>query len=204
MNKCWIVVMICFVGVLVFQRSWANRPSEINKALYDKAEASLKRGDTLQACVIYKQLRKEADSIAQINYQNEVKVMRSTYEIDQLYLENKIQGGILLKRAILFLLITILLLAITMFYLRNRNQKLEQARIKAQQLKEEAEESIRSKSELLYAISQEMIGSLTEMKKITLNIQETDTISPEEVRADLSNLRTCAEKPRDVYNRIST
>lgn len=202
MDKDYVTLILSFILILISQISSAGTVSGGNVFLYDKAEAFLDKGDTLEACAIYRELRLEKDSVAQINYQNEIKVKRTTYQIDELYLENKQQEGVLLRRISLFLFITVLLFASASYYLHIHNRKLVQARLKAQQLKEEAELSIQGKSELLYTVSKEMTESLSDMKTITASMQATEAASFKEVRDDLSNLRSSAEKLQQIYNRI--
>lgn len=201
MNKGYVTLVICCIA-LVLQALSANETPNTGTVLYDRAEAFLAKGDTVKACALFNKLRVEADSIARQNYQNEVKAIRTTYQIDELYLENKLQESVILKRFIYCLLIIVLLLASAFGYLYHRNRKLDQARMIAQRLKEEAEQSIQSKTELLYTISKDMTKSLTEMREITATLQTTDLTSSEEVHKQLSDLRSSAEKLQDTYNRI--
>lgn len=201
MNKGYITLVICCIA-LVLQALSANETPNRSTVLYDRAEAFLAKGDTVKACELFNKLRVESDSIARQNYQNEVKAIRTTYQIDELYLENKLQESVILKRFIYCLLIIVLLLASAFGYLYHRNRKLDQARMIAQRLKEEAEQSIQSKTELLYTISKDMTKSLTEMREITATLQTTDLTSSEEVHKQLSALRSSEEKLQDTYNRI--
>lgn len=201
MNKGYVTLVICCIAS-VLQALSANETPNKSAVLYDRAEASLAKGDTVEACALFTKLRAEADSIARQNYQNEVKAIRTTYQIDELYLENKLQESVILKRFIYCLLIIVLLLASAFGYLYHRNRKLDHARMIAQKLKDEAEQSIQSKTELLYTISKDMTKSLTEMREITATFQTTDLTSSEEVHKQLSELRSSAEKLQDTYNRI--
>ncbi|MEF9986328.1 MAG: hypothetical protein RR312_02460 [Bacteroidales bacterium] len=202
MNKCYVITIIGLICMLPLQPSFAKENISANKILYDKAETSLNNGDTLGACAIYRTIKIKIDSIAQINYQNEVKAKRTTYQIDELYLENKLQEGIILRRLSLFLLIIAILLIPAFYYLRTHNQKLEQARIKAKRLKEEAELLTKKKSILLYTISKDMTESLIEIKESTANLQTIDAESLQQAPKLLSNLRSSEEKLQSTYNKI--
>ncbi|MEG2848817.1 MAG: hypothetical protein RR880_01105, partial [Bacteroidales bacterium] len=102
----------------------------------------------------------------------------------------------------LFLLIIAILLIPAFYYLRTHNQKLEQARIKAKRLKEEAELLTKKKSILLYTISKDMTESLIEIKESTANLQTIDAESLQQAPKLLSNLRSSEEKLQSTYNKI--
>lgn len=190
------------VGECISQASFASTPSNTHTSLKENAEAALLKGDTVEACAIFRRLKIEIDSIAKINYQNEVKIKREAYQIDELYLENKLQKGIILRRISLSLFVIILLLITVFYFLRKGNRKLQLARQNAQLLKEDAELSLQKKSKLLYTISNDMTESLNQMKEITNSLQTDGTDSFPKVHDKLSNLRVSAERLQRIYHQI--
>ncbi|MEG2336299.1 MAG: hypothetical protein RSC04_00995 [Bacteroidales bacterium] len=182
--------------------SFATPSQNKDIPLQEKAKIALLNGDTTEACAIFRRLKIETDSIAKINYQNEIEVKRATYQTAELNLENKLQKGIILRRISLFLCLIILLLGAAFYFLRKTNHKLEQERIKAKQLKDEAILSLQKKSELLYTISNDMTKSLNEMKAITTNLQTVNTKSLQEVNDNVSSLRSTTEKLQKIYRQI--
>ncbi|MEG1498504.1 MAG: hypothetical protein RRX93_01675 [Bacteroidales bacterium] len=202
MMKTFAIGLICWIGIFISQISFAMPPINTHTSLKEKAENALLNGDTLEACIIFRQLKTETDSIARIHYQSEIKAKRATYQIDKLYLENKLQRGVILRRISLFLLISVLLLASAFYFLRKSNHQLEEERIKAKKLKEAAEFSLQKKSKLLYAISNDMTDSLNAMKEITTELQTENSSSLQDIKGKISCLRNSAEKLQNIYHQI--
>ncbi len=130
------------------------------KEYLDSTNFFLQEGEKVQACNYIKKAILIQDTLYRDYYMKEVKALRSTNQIDELYLQNKKQDNIILTRFILFLSLILLLSLALVFYFKKKNKVIAQSKIEIEAAKLMAEKSLAEKSAMLSTISRDIRESL--------------------------------------------
>lgn len=146
-------------------------------------------GNYEEACRMYEQIKKTKDSIAKKVYAQEVKALRSTHQIDELYLANKQQQNVLLERLLAYLFLLILALLAVIYYLRDKTRRLLLAEADLLKAKEQAEHSEHEKSVLLSQISVELKGALDDLTHRLASLNEKQETPVREMEQDVEKLQ---------------
>lgn len=122
----------------------------------DKAKLLEKMERPMEACRIYQKIKLLTDSIAQTSYTRQINILRAKYQVDRIELENKTEQNRLLTQSILFIFLFALIIFCIILYIRFKNRKLLEVKKNLLNIKEKAEDSIRSKSIFLSNMSHEI------------------------------------------------
>lgn len=136
---CGIILSI----ILLFSSSSSyagEKETHKKDSLLLLASDAVSRDEFEQACLFYRQAIVLNDTITKLNYEKEVKALKSEYQIDELYLENKKQENKILIRLIIFGSVLILLSLTSYFLLKRRNSRFikEKEELEKQKKKDEA------------------------------------------------------------------
>ena len=124
--------------------------------LWEKAERNIHEQKYDSAIVAYETLVSELDSIYKEINSTQVEDLRRTYSIDELELANSKEKNYLLQSTVRILSILMIVLFVCFIYLKYQKRKLIQSRIKLQNAKKMAEESVQNKSLFLSNMSHEI------------------------------------------------
>lgn len=121
-----------------------------------KASLLVKNGDKKSACKVYNRARKLSDSLNMVRYSMQIDSLHVAYWVDQMELENAVMRNHFLKRLTTYGVLVLLITAGLIYLARKKNLKLIASKKKLEQVRQEASESIRSKSLFLSNMSHEL------------------------------------------------
>lgn len=169
--------MILLTKIIVLSTTASNN----NFLLWQKAQKATESGNYEEAYQTYKELNRQCDSIYQEVYGEEVEDLRTTYQIDELELQNKQSANHLLSYLIGTISSLSVLILICLFFFRRQNKQLTISRQKLEEAKILAEESVKNKSLFLSNMSHEVRTPLNALSGFS-NILSMDGIDNETIR----------------------
>lgn len=169
--------LILLTKIIVLSTTASNN----NFLLWQKAQKATESGNYEEAYQTYKELNRQCDSIYQEVYGEEVEDLRTTYQIDELELQNKQSANHLLSYLIGTISSLSVLILICLFFFRRQNKQLTISRQKLEETKILAEESVKNKSLFLSNMSHEVRTPLNALSGFS-NILSMDGIDNETIR----------------------
>lgn len=176
--------ILLLIATLIPFKALAVIQSDSLKLEVAHADSLYHAGSYSDACKKYKSIVKLKDSISKITYEKEVKAIKNTYQIDQLYKENKIEENKIMTRFILFISILVVLISVVFIYLKKKNKEFREQKAIYDQEKLKHEESLKVKNhqfstmnkeidDLLYSINRseekkDVSGYIKSLKKYLL------------------------------------
>lgn len=135
----------------------------INPGFFERRNGFLERADIYEsmgevdkAVACYKELMQETDSIHNLSYGRQINLMRTTFQVDNIELETKIQRNKNLQLLIFSVLILISIVLLFSLFLRRNSKKLMAKRKEQILMKQKVERSIQAKSAFLSNMSHEI------------------------------------------------
>lgn len=176
MNKR-LFSLILLTGIFVFNINASNNST----LLWQKAQEATESGNYEEAYQAYQELNRQCDSIYQEVYGEEVEDLRTTYQIDELKLQNKQYANHLLSYLIGIISSLSVLVLVFFFFFRRQNKQLTISRQKLEEAKMLAEESVKNKSLFLSNMSHEVRTPLNALSGFS-NILSMDGIDNATIR----------------------
>lgn len=130
--------------------------SEYKDLLIVKASLLAKNDNKKEACVMYQEARQLSDSLNIVKYSQQIDSLRVSYWVDQIEIENKAMYNHLLAWSVVCALGVLIVVLILIYIVRKKNARLIKSRIQLDAIREDAAQSIQSKSMFLSNMSHEL------------------------------------------------
>ena len=141
---------------LTVSTSSANVYNRYLKMKNSLARLYTKRGRAKEACEIFQDINAARDSINARNYSSQINLLRTIYQVDRLEMDNQNERNRLLFYSIMGCILILSISIASVLYIRKINKRLIASRLKLEEARQIAENSIRTKSVFLSNMSHEI------------------------------------------------
>ena len=126
------------------------------KLYQDEASLLAKKGLYDEACHVYQQANQQKDSMNVVSYSRQINDLRTTYQVDQIEIQNQIQQNRLILWTIIAIFFVFILIVLLIIRIKIGNKRLLRSQAKLEKAKKYAESSIKTKSLFLSNMSHEI------------------------------------------------
>lgn len=126
------------------------------KMVLECAKIYAKLGDKKSACIIYEKANMMQDSLSRISYARQIEELQTVYRLNQMEINSQEAHARLVTIALIALGISIMILIAFIVFVRRRNKLMIRTKIKLEQAKKYAENSVLAKSLFISNMSHEI------------------------------------------------
>lgn len=126
------------------------------KLYQDEASLLAQKGLFDEACRIYQQANQQKDSMNVVSYSRQINHLRTTYQVDQIEIQNQIQQNRLILWTLIAIFFVFILIVLLIIRIKTGNKRLLRSQAQLEKAKRYAESSIKTKSLFLSNMSHEI------------------------------------------------
>lgn len=153
--------------------------NEIRRMLISKALLYEKAGKYDQACETYATVYKLSTKIEQDSYSRQIETLHTSYLVDKMKVENITAQNQLLNKILIYAVLVLVVAGLLLFLISRRNKALVRSRLELANIKNEAYNSIQSKSMFLSNMSHDLRTPLNAIVGFSDILSENDDLDEE-------------------------